>query len=192
MKIRYPLLTIGMLVVAIHAVATYLRPEDVFFTRTANRFGFYIWRGQTKAGYSRVLNSWDIPPLTIETNGVPVGIRTKSEDDMKRVVIYNIQTRKRILEVRGYTYDDVEAAQKAMICNFSLMNTTRDYSTCTNDFGDRSYTYGSTGVTHYSAANFSRNNIFVRVVSETNTISAEAVARQIDADILRRSTEAAR
>lgn len=143
MKIRYPLLTIGMLVVAIHAVATYLRPEDVFFTRTANRFGFYIWRGQTKAGYSRVLNSWDIPPLTIETNGVPVGIRTKSEDDMKRVVIYNIQTRKRILEVRGYPYDDVEAAQKAMICNFSLMNTTRDYSTCTNDFGDRSYTYGS-------------------------------------------------
>ncbi len=66
---------------------------------------------------------------------------------------------------------------------FNSMTSTRDCSGCTNNFGDRSYTLGSTAV-------FARNNIFVRVHSGTNTISAEAVARQIDADILRRSTEA--
>ena len=73
------------------------------------------------------------------------------------------------------------SAHDAIMSFFNSMTSTYDYSSCTNDFGDRSYTLGSTVV-------FARNNIFVSVESGTNTISAEAVARQIDADILQRST----
>lgn len=65
------------------------------------------------------------------------------------------------------------------------MMTTVDYSSCTNNIGDRGYTF-SNGIT------FTRNNVAVDISSYTNTISAEAIARQIDADILRRSTEAGR
>ena len=65
------------------------------------------------------------------------------------------------------------------------MMTTVDYSSFTNNIGDRGYTLQNRII-------FVRNNVVVDVLSYTNAISAEAVARQIDADILRRSTEAAR
>ena len=63
------------------------------------------------------------------------------------------------------------------------MTTTVDYSSSTNNIGDRGYTLPNSII-------FARNNVAVDVSSYTNAISAEAVARQIDADILQRSTMA--
>lgn len=176
------LLLLGIIV---HGVVTHMLGDDELFAMTAQRFGFGAWRGQSRASYARPVVTCDIPQLTMATNGLPVQAYLRSGQGRRKLVIRPLLRGIPLLELQTQECDDLESAQCSIISHFSLMTTTCDYSSCTNDFGDRSYTFGNSAV-------FSRNNIFVFVDSYTNAISAEAVARQIDADILRRSTEAAR
>ena len=178
------LIGIGMI---INVVAGFIRldgsslTQNNLFEQRESRFGFANWRGVVRVEYSGALTAWDIPPLNLATNGLPARIRRYQRETHKDMNICPIQKGLPYLEISTEVCDDVGSAHDAIMSFFNSMTSTYDYSSCTNDFGDRSYTLGSTVV-------FARNNIFVSVESGTNTISAEAVARQIDADILQRST----
>ena len=180
------LIGIGMI---ISVVAGFIRldgsslTQNDLFEQRESRFDFANWRGVVRGEYTDALTAWNIPPLNLATNGLPVRIRRYQREKHENVVICPLYKAPPFLEVITYVCDDVGSAHDSIMSFFNSMTSTYDYSSCTNDFGDRSYTLGSTAV-------FARNNIFVRVHSGTNTISAEAVARQIDADILQRSTMA--
>ncbi len=189
MKYRILLISLICIGVFTSVIAKLGRLEGGRFTRsgrlsqTESRFGFSNWRGVVRSEYSGVLTEWDIPPLNIATSDLSVCVGTWHDEYSKEMTIRPQHKGMPYLKVMTRVCDDVDSAHDAIINFFNSVTSTRDYSSCTNDFGDRSYTIGSSAV-------FARNNIFVRVHSGTNTISAEAVARQIDADILQRSTMA--
>lgn len=153
-----------------------------YLSRTAEQFHFSEWGGRTKVPYGRALLSWSIPELSLPTNGIGIHVTFTHGEERDDLQIYPTERRLYMLEIVARKCPDVLSAHWALLSHFESMQSTCDYNSATNDFGDRSY------LTRNGAV-FARNNIYVSVLSLTNLISAEAVARQIDADILRKSTE---
>lgn len=151
-----------------------------YLARTAERFHFSEWGGRTKEPYAGPLMSWNLPELSLPTNGMGVRVEIERDDDEESFSICPANRGFEFFNVTTRRYSDVLSAQVAIIYRFDSMQSTVDYSSATNDFGDRSYVAGRWAV-------FSRNNIYVCVRSYTNSISAEVVARQIDTDILQKS-----
>ncbi len=146
----------------------------------AKKFCFSSWGGKTKMRYAQNVAATDFSLLSLPTNGLNVNAVLNKRESGSRLFIYEKSTEDSLLNVEEIACQDVLSAHRVLLGHFELMQTTRDYSSSTNDIGDRGYSIAS-GVL------FVRNNLFVRVLTPTNSISAEAIARQIDADILRKS-----
>ena len=162
-----------------------LRSDDEWLSSVATQFGFEAWRGTTVVNYTKIVSAVDWSSLNIATNGMATSVLRTMRPGLARLIIFNDIGDSAMLRTEANIWNSVLLAQKAMLWRFAHMMTTVDYSSFTNNIGDRGYTLQNRII-------FVRNNVVVDVLSYTNAISAEAVARQIDADILRRSTEAAR
>ena len=152
---------------------------DDYLARTADQYHFSQWGGRTRVSYTAPLSAWHLPVLSVPTNGMRIEVFSSRRDFQEKIQICSPS--ECLLWVQALKYPDVLSAHKAILYRFSTMQSTYDYSSATNDFGDRSYSTNNFAV-------FARNNICITVKSWTNAIPAEAVARQIDADILRKST----
>jgi len=147
---------------------------------TGNKYGFGLWGGSVKENYSRKLTNWEIPVLSLATNGISTIVKARSDGNERYLLLFAAANGDCLLWINSECCENVMAAQESIVGKFNSMTTVANYSTSTNNFGDRSYTFNHTAI-------FARNNIFVHVNSRTNSISAEAVARQIDTDILQKS-----
>ena len=156
---------------------------DLQFTQIEEQYGFANWGGHTLSNYVRLLNSIDLTHLNLSTNGMSLHSRIDSEENTTSLFVFDSNRDDAILRIDVECCTNVLVAQKSMLWHFGYMTTTVDYSSSTNNIGDRGYTLPNSII-------FARNNVAVDVSSYTNAISAEAVARQIDADILQRSTMA--
>ena len=154
---------------------------DDYLARTADQYHFSQWGGRTKVSYIAPLSTWHLPVLSVPTNGMNVRVSFKQSDVLDKLQIYILPQHSCLLWLQVLKCPDVLSAHEAILDGFNSMQTTCDYSSLTNNFGDQSYVTNDFAV-------FARNNVYVKIHSYTNSISAEAIARQIDADILRKST----
>lgn len=153
------------------------------YERTAQEYGFPSWRGMTKDLYARTLSSLELPNLAIQTNDHAFTASYKARGRFFRAVIMAKEGERELLRIEKIVATNVVAAQEQLVncmAGFSAGN----YSSATNDIGDRGYGV----VTRYhDFVAFSRNNVFISVSSLTNMYSAASLARLIDADILQKS-----
>ena len=159
--------------------------DESLFVHAAREYEFDSWRGQTKAAYARVVPSFMLPRLFLPTNGWPIANKMTDRGTMYRYDVYLTNTLSTVLMIETKVFPTVVAAQESLINHFASIPI-GSFHSCTNDIGDRSYAIDRPTE---SFTVFTRNNVYVYVGSETNAIPADLIARQIDADILRKSTE---
>ena len=172
-----------LLVISVLGISMYVKSDEEWFPDVAAQFGFESWKGTTVSNYIKTVSTIDWSSLNIATNGMQISVSKTMGPNIFRLVICNDVDDVTVLRVDASIWNSVLSAQKGMLWWFAHMTTTVDYSSSTNNIGDRGYTLPNSII-------FARNNVAVDVSSYTNAISAEAVARQIDADILQRSTMA--
>ena len=171
---------LNFLFVCLMFVLLVFSDEDVMFARTAARYQFATWRGMVKQSYDSSLAEWNIPPLNLQTNGLNVAVRQIVEGPERHMMVLDRDQGACLLRIVSGSGTNVVSAQELLIEHFANMTTTWNYSSSTNDIGDRGYTIPR-GIL------FTRNNLCVSVRSFTNVLSPESIARQIDADILSKS-----
>ena len=162
-----------------------LARDESLFAHAAREYEFDSWRGQTKAAYARRLTSYDLPLLPLMTNSPTVRVDRQGKNSLKRLYVRHdgdLPSSLRI--VTGVATSEV-SAQEFMIRHLgTCLMGCHDYTLY--EIGDRGY---SVITNQWSTLVFTRNNIYVEIQSTTNLYSAESLGRQIDADILRKSTE---
>jgi hypothetical protein len=160
---------------------------DVFFDIESNRYDFASWRGTTSRPYNRIVNGWKIPDFYFATNGLSASCESYGSIQAPNCSLeWNGAP---VLLINAVVATNVVSAQEKVLSFFTKMATAPAFERVpTAGIGDVYYEYP--GTNSWCGAVFSRNNISVWVSSFTNSLSARAISRQIDADILRRSTEA--
>lgn len=151
------------------------------FECAAQRYGFPAWRGVTKTAYSRTLGSFELPSLPLQTNSPAIGVAFTDDGGYWRLQLNNGNSE--MLRVVKMVATNVVQAQEFLVKCMAGFEV--DCSSSTNDIGDRGY---GAVLRYKDFAAFSRNNVFVYVSSTTNAYSAASLARQIDANILWKST----
>lgn len=166
---------IGLLLI----LTTALSPD---VGRIATCYGYHSWEGTVKERYSGTLRSYKFPPLVLATNNVEVRTEEFKRGGFERLTVYSTTNQSDNLKIEILTRPSVRAVDESLIQWFA--DCSMDYSSNTNDIGDRGY-----GIQHKNSGFniFVRNNIMVVVSSTLSDCPAESVARQIDADILRKS-----
>ncbi len=163
-----------------------LRSDDEWFSSVATQFGFEAWRGTTVVNYTKIVSAVDWSSLNIATNGLSASCESYGSIQAPNCSLeWNGAP---VLLINAVVATNVVSAQEKVLSFFTKMATAPAFERVpTAGIGDVYYEYP--GTNSWCGAVFSRNNISVWVSSFTNSLSARAISRQIDADILRRSTE---
>ena len=179
-------------------------PEGPLFKMTAKEYRFDEWKGKTAEPYPCPLREWSLPPLDFPfpTNGVVGNVYMQR---MGRTLEIYGKDHKHLVDVDWSVCPTVLDAQKAIIEDFADGCIPMIDSVYENGIGDKCFwrTYPDTtkwtpdrwvedttqrGKTE--SFTFCRNNVKIRLLHVRAPFSGEAIARQIDADILKRSREA--
>jgi len=163
----------------------YAAETDVLFNIMSNRYSFASWCGTTSQPYNRILSDWTIPDFYFATNGLPVSCERYGDAHSPH---YSLEWNgASVLLIDAVVATNVVSAQEKMLKFFTRMATAPVFErVSTAGIGDVYYEYP--GTNSWCSAIFSRNNICVWVNSFTNSLNARTISRQIDADILQRST----
>ncbi|MBR4171688.1 MAG: hypothetical protein IKR48_08565 [Kiritimatiellae bacterium] len=179
-------------------------PEGPLFKMTAKEYRFDEWKGKTAEPYPCPLREWSLPPLDFPfpTNGVVGNVYIQR---MGRTLEIYGKDHKHLVYVNWSVLPTVLDAQKAIIENFADCSIPVIDFVYENGIGDKCFwrTYPDTtkwtpdgwveDTTQRGKAEsftFCRNNVMIRLMGIRAPFSGEAIARQIDADILKRSREA--
>lgn len=150
--------------------------------RTSEKYDFSTWRGFTKLSYPSLVEYMPMPDLQLTTNASSeVGLRYEGGES--RLEIGTGIELQLCCSIR--ICPSVVGAQEQIIGEFARMAKAVTLARQTNTVGDVFFyrNYGSQG----ERATFSRNNVYVSIVSDTAMFSATNIAHQIDAAILRAS-----
>ncbi len=158
--------------------------HDDFLMRLCEKeYRFATWGGKCLENYGEPIKSWRMPPLNIDTNGVKLVSRSSKEGCSEELWLFS-DKQDLILLVKALWCPNVISAHRAIIEEFCQMTSTQRDNHVVG-IGDQgfSYSYGD----NWSSYIFARNNIKVSITSYVKRIQAKDVARQIDADILKKS-----
>ena len=179
-------------------------PEGPLFKMTAKECRFDEWKGKTAEPYPCPLREWSLPSLDFpfSTNGVVgnVYMWTKS-----RVLEIYGKDHKHLVYVGWSVLPTVLDAQKAIIEEYARRTIDVIEPVYENGIGDKCFRGIYPDTTKWTpdgwvedttqrgkteSFTFCRNNVKIRLLHVRAPFSGEAIARQIDADILKRSREA--
>lgn len=155
------------------------------FDDLAKKFEFSSWKGTVKADYKRVLESYNLPDLSLKTNSPAFHVRERWDRTGR---IHSLKVAG--LRIKTVVMTNVVAAQEYMINDYAFYSVLPVDKTH-NGIGDRGCGNRSKWGSY---VNFTRNNVFVHVGFDDFTgtrkdlFSVEAIARKIDEDILKKST----
>ncbi len=155
--------------------------QDTVSERAAEIYSFSNWCGRVKQDYFPIPIQWTMPVLNLasETNTMSVSVSEKKRGALSELFIFDQVNRELVLNVKCRIATNIVEAHGMMMSSLATITSTYDYSSCTNSFGDRGYDL-------LGAIKFVRNNVYVNIISCTNSILS-SVAEQIDADILAHS-----
>lgn len=169
-----------LLIVILYVLTTALRPDAA---RIAPHYGWDAWNGKTRQMYWCRLKSYDFPSLALPTNTVATRVTRMEDEGFRRLMVWSETNQSEQLRIDLLTRPGVREAHESLLGH--LANCAIDHSKNVKDIGDRGY-----GIERADSgfALFTRNNVLVYVGSALSACPAEVIARQIDADILWRST----
>ena len=137
--------------------------------------------------YEHPVLGWQRPPLDLPTNGqMKVHTETGGGDDWFHVVTVDKEREKLLLEIDTVVCTNAYEARKVIAQEMNAMTATWRYKSHSCGIGDYCFRIKLKGTIDHWV--FSRNNIKVSI-SCSPLFSAESIARQIDADILKCSLE---
>ena len=179
-------------------------PKGPLFKMTAKEYRFDEWKGKTAEPYPCPLKEWSLPPLDFpfSTNGVVGNVYMQRMD--RTLEIYG-KDHKYLVYVDWSVFPTVLDAQKGIIESYSDCSIPVIESVYEKGIGDKCFWDTYTSTTKWTpdgwvvdtkqrdkvqSFTFCRNNVMIRLLDVRAPFSGEAIARQIDADILKRSREA--
>ena len=150
----------------------------------AREYNFSEWRGKVKNVYKGSLMSWQLPTLQLSTNGMMIVKEMLNQNDFSALFLFT-PNQDTILQIRFSLCKDIISAHEAIINQFALMSSPKLY--VREDIGIGDQGFSNSNGNNWSSYIFARNNIKVSINSHITRIPAKDVARQIDADILKKS-----
>ena len=125
--------------------------------------------------------------LNLPTNGLDISTKFFHDEEFRvQELLMLVGDGHNLLEISARFEPSVLEAQTELMRTFSEFTMAALFSITNGLAGDRCYYKTKANV--FSCVDFTRNNVFVDVVSYTNTISAFEIAAQLDSAILDAST----
>ncbi len=171
--------------------------QDVLLDPIKARYDFKLWGGQTVQTYPRILPQWNLPALDLQTNDFQILVfRTASQDVCKKTHRYRSSELLRVVQTNGHEIvrvssrvcEDALRAQESILERFAMTSCPIPYARYSKGIGDHCFRLVTSGKGAETLV-FSRNNVQVTISLRLPLFSAESIARQIDADILKCSLE---
>ena len=171
--------------------------QDVLLDHIKARYDFKLWEGRTVQAYPRILPQWNLPALDLQTNDLQVLVfRTASQDVCKETHRYRSSELLRVEQTNGHeivrvsskVFEDALRAQESILERFAMTSCPIPYARYSKGIGDHCFRLVTSGKGAETLV-FSRNNVQVTISLRLPLFSAESIARQIDADILKCSLQ---
>ena len=139
--------------------------------------------------YARPVIRWTIPQLELQTNNHMRVYRENGQNEgWFSVVAKNNGHEERLLHIKTRVCANMHDAQKAVVHEMNNMTSTWRYKF--DPLGKGDYCFRLIVKGRFEDWLFCRNNVMVNITSSQNQFfPVEEIARQIDADILKRSLE---
>ena len=155
---------------------------DGVFQRFVESYGYETWKGVTKFEYNKRVEKWELPDLSMNTNGMSIVFnKFKRNDNLWDWILSDIDSHNGVLRIKVELCKNVIAAHRSIIEELSNRTSTQLYERC-GEVGDQGF-YLQRGI--FSGCVFARNNVWVHISSYSSKIDALDIAKQIDKDILK-------
>ncbi len=155
---------------------------DGVFQRFVESYGYETWKGVTKFEYNKRVEKWELPDLSMNTNGMSIAFYARQRSDNLWVwTLTDIDSNNVVLKINVELCENVIAAHRSIMELLSNRTSTKLYERC-GEIGDQGF-YLQREI--FSGCVFARNNVWVHISSYSSKIDALNIAKQIDKDILK-------